>query len=367
MNENEMPESQLPIRSPFASWGISLILHSLMILVLALLISQSQTAETKGEDDGKGSVTELERSVQLVKVQPQYETLTDSSDQSSDSAKSDTTEQVSERADSSPDSSLADALPNVSDNELTDVFNSPTTPQLPGLSPSENFSSASQMTQTLTNQMIGSTGFTEAELQQIRDEQQRIIASQRKTVGPPATVSMFGGSPTTGHRFVFVIDRSKSMGSQGLNALEMAATQLESQLKDLGENHEVQIVAYHHRPVVMGRRALVKMTEEKKQEVPQFLRSLPALGGTDHETAIFAGLSFEPDVLFLLTDGDLPILTTNQLKDIHQHAEGTRIHCIRFGTKEPKSDEPHFMERLAVENGGTYRFINVLEPIWNPR
>ena len=54
----------------------------------------------------------------------------------------------------------------------------------------------------------------------LREERARLQA--RKPVGPVGEVSLFGSEPAQGRSFVFVIDRSKSMGGKGLNALVAA-------------------------------------------------------------------------------------------------------------------------------------------------
>ena len=44
--------------------------------------------------------------------------------------------------------------------------------------------------------------------------------------GAKAEVSLFGSKAATGHRFVFLLDRSKSMGSQGLGVMDESGRQL---------------------------------------------------------------------------------------------------------------------------------------------
>ena len=72
--------------------------------------------------------------------------------------------------------------------------------------------------------------------------------------GPPTSVSLFGSAPAVGHTFVFVIDRSKSMGSRVLNALAAAEKELISALEKLESNHRFEIVAYHNRPVFFSQK-----------------------------------------------------------------------------------------------------------------
>lgn len=176
--------------------------------------------------------------------------------------------------------------------------------------------------------------------------------------GPVADVSLFGSAPATGRTFVFAIDRSNSMGGEGLGALSLAEQEFHVALRALEPIHKFQIVAYHHKRVFFGDRQLLPATEANKQRVSQFMRGLAAFGGTDHLMALTAALSFDPDVIFLLTDGGDPRLTGAHLSQVRRRAGGTTIHCIQFGFGPLQDDDP-FMERLARENGGGYQYVDV--------
>jgi len=52
--------------------------------------------------------------------------------------------------------------------------------------------------------------------------EQEALRKAKGARGPLARIRLFGGAPATGRSFVFLIDRSKSMGSQGLGALAAA-------------------------------------------------------------------------------------------------------------------------------------------------
>lgn len=179
--------------------------------------------------------------------------------------------------------------------------------------------------------------------------------------GPVTDVSLFGSAPATGRTFVFVVDRSNSMGGDGLGALALAEREFIRALAALEPTHKFQIVAYHHSRVFFGERELVAATDANKRRVSQFMRGLAAFGGTDHLMALTAALSFDPDVVFLLTDGGDPRLTNAHLARVRKRARPkTTIHCIQFGFGSLQDDNP-FMERLARENGGSYQYVDVSE------
>ena len=68
-----------------------------------------------------------------------------------------------------------------------------------------------------------------------------------RPTGPKATIHIFDSPPVAGHSFVFVIDRSASMGAGGLGAIGAAAKELAAQLKSLSADQKVQVVAYNNR------------------------------------------------------------------------------------------------------------------------
>ncbi|HHM12370.1 MAG TPA: VWA domain-containing protein [Planctomycetaceae bacterium] len=175
--------------------------------------------------------------------------------------------------------------------------------------------------------------------------------------GPTAKLSVFGSGYAEGNSFVFVIDRSKSMGSDGLGVLSQAKTELMQALETLDERHKFQVVAYHHDRVYLDRAGLLPATPDNRQRVAGFFDGLAAFGGTDHELALFAALGMKPDVIFLLTDGGSPGLTPGQLADIVRTANRmqTTIHCIQFGFGP--APEKSFMLDLARKTGGSYRYV----------
>jgi len=177
--------------------------------------------------------------------------------------------------------------------------------------------------------------------------------------GPAGEVSLFGSSEASGRNFVFVIDRSKSMGGQGLNALSTAGKQLDLAISRLLENHRFQVIAYHDKPVFFPDRTMARAIPGNRQRLKTFFSGLVAFGATDHELAVLAGLRVKPDVLFLLTDGGSPDLTRVQLDRIRQRTGGlTAIHCIQFGFG-PLQDSMTFMRKLAMENRGQFHYVDM--------
>lgn len=179
--------------------------------------------------------------------------------------------------------------------------------------------------------------------------------------GGKGRTSLFG-LPGEGYKFVYVFDRSGSMGGEGRESLRAVKAELIKSLEHLDTVHQFQIIFYNERPVVFnptgtpGRLAFA--TDENKQRAVRFLDSIAAVGGTEHDDALRQAIRLRPDVIFFLTDADEPKLTPGQLTKIRSLAAGTIINAIEFGTG-PKAEGQSFLEDLAKQNGGGYVYIDV--------
>ena len=185
------------------------------------------------------------------------------------------------------------------------------------------------------------------------------LRKARAARGSSTRLSVFGGRAAEGRSFVFLIDRSRSMGNQGLGALEAAERELLRALEPLRSTHQFQVIAYHHKCVFLTARKLLRATEENKAALAGHVSGLAAFGATEHEMALMSGLYLEPDVIFLLTDGGDPELDDAQLGRIYKLARGrTTIHCVQFGFG-PLREPDNFLYRLAAQNGGGYGYVDM--------
>ncbi len=185
--------------------------------------------------------------------------------------------------------------------------------------------------------------------------------SRPVAVGGKATVGVFG-TKGEGYKFVYVFDRSGSMGGSGRNALEAAKAELLASLRALEQTHQFQIIFYNDRVSKFNPTGdpdrLVFATEQNKQAAARFLSTITADGGTQHEAALSAAIKLRPDVIFFLTDADDPKLYPAQLQRIHRMANGITINTIEFGYG-PRVDDDNFLVRLARENGGQHAYFDV--------
>ncbi|MBN1394916.1 MAG: VWA domain-containing protein [Pirellulales bacterium] len=172
----------------------------------------------------------------------------------------------------------------------------------------------------------------------------------------------FFGVVGEGYKFVFVIDRSASMGGDGANALQAVKAELSECLKNLDSVHQFQFIFYNQRPALFnpagrpGRLAFA--TEENKRHAERFIGSITASGGTNHEDALRMALGMRPDVIFFLTDADEPTLETKQLEKIVRMAAGIVVNAVEFGPG-PKPAGSSFLAELARRSGGGYAYVDL--------
>lgn len=181
-------------------------------------------------------------------------------------------------------------------------------------------------------------------------------------LGSKARTSVYG-IVGEGETFVYVFDRSGSMGGGGDSPLAAAKAQLLASLEDLGQTHRFQIIFYNQDPTIMNippaGGSLVFATEQNKLLARRFVESIRATGGTEHESALTLALKLRPDVIFFLTDADEPVMTPVQLARIARRNGGrTSIHTIEFGVGPPARRD-NFLRRLAQENAGQYVYVDV--------
>jgi len=186
-------------------------------------------------------------------------------------------------------------------------------------------------------------------------------------VGGRARTKVYG-IEADGFKFVYVFDRSGSMGGSGNNSpLVSAKMQLLASLEPLQENHQFQIIFYNEKPIMFGLAGhpdkLVFGTRSNKRSAEQFVQAVAADGGTRHEEALWAALRLQPDVIFFLTDADQPAMSATSLERIKRaNSGGCSINTIEFGPG-PQVRKDNFLVQLARENNGHYKYIDVARPL----
>jgi len=185
-----------------------------------------------------------------------------------------------------------------------------------------------------------------------------------KKPGPPrprVRLVLFDGVEAEGNRFVFVLDRSKSMGAAQLAILHEARREILAQIDRLDARHAFQIIAYNNRPDRFNRGGLLPATDQNKRQAHKFVEGVTAAGGTKHYLAIASALrnTPPPDAIFVLTDADEPHPTGGELAELVRRAAGRcSISVVQFG-QGPLDASANFFTRLASETGGVHGYLDV--------
>ena len=172
----------------------------------------------------------------------------------------------------------------------------------------------------------------------------------------------FLGVEATGSKFVFVVDRSGSMG--GVRWMQ-ARQELVNSIRSLSESQEFFIVLYNHQASTMlgllgDELQLIKASKDNLDKVEQWLYRQTPGGNTSPRNAMRIALSLEPDAVYLMSDGEFRDGTVEDLQKRNRHRKGERrgmvktvVHCISF---KSLSGAPT-LQLIARQNNGSYAFV----------
>ncbi len=175
----------------------------------------------------------------------------------------------------------------------------------------------------------------------------------------------FFGIGAKAKRFVYVIDASESMHEH--RAMQVARDELWESLQELTESATFQVVFFNLKQHALSRRGerpkMLAATASNLRLAKQFLNGIQPDSGTDRLTALTHALSFDPDVIFLLTDADAPEFTPKDLADIRRlNRRKAVINIVEFG-KQLDIGRDNFLKALARQHGGSHRYHNLVSPV----
>ena len=162
----------------------------------------------------------------------------------------------------------------------------------------------------------------------------------------------FFGTRAAGGSFVFVVDCSGSMqGPRFARALQ----ELESAILQLSPRQRFYVFFYNGSAIPLfdphPAAELLYASQERRVEARRWIHSRTAGGDTKPQEALRRALDMRPDVIFFLTDGEIPP-ESREVADRYNLA-GTKIHTTGFTSRQGEET----LKGIARDSGGTYRYI----------
>lgn len=173
------------------------------------------------------------------------------------------------------------------------------------------------------------------------------------------TTHDFHGIKSTGSRLIFIIDSSKSMRSK----FDEAKSELHRSLRSLNTNQSVAVYFYDQRlylPINQsGSQSSfpAPVTPEWIETLIRWSAARPMDAGGSPQQALTEALKAEPDIIYLLSDGefsrDVIDRTTQMNTTVDGFGDRRRrcvIHCISYST----TSDGGTLKQLAAQNGGSF-------------
>ena len=173
----------------------------------------------------------------------------------------------------------------------------------------------------------------------------------------------FGELRGRGRRFVYVIDRSKSMRWPDELPMRYALSEARSSIESLDPKKgalKFQLILYNHDARAFGTGRLLDVTPANQHAVAAYLDAVQADGGTDPLTALEMAIQLKPDVIFFLTDADEEIqpMVLARIREARIRSRVDQIHVMEFGQADAK--RRYSYKKLAEQNNGIHIFKDIL-------
>ena len=172
--------------------------------------------------------------------------------------------------------------------------------------------------------------------------------------GPdPGLGAAFFGSQGAGKTFVYIVDMSGSMfGAR----FERARKELISSIAKLKPEQQFYVFFFSDQtfPLFYPKPAkgLLPATKSNRDKATRWIRAREPGGLTNPIASLRESLAMKPDVIFLLTDGEVDD-PANLRELILKNNKGSTIHTIAFENE----DGAVTLESIAKENKGSFRFV----------
>jgi hypothetical protein len=164
---------------------------------------------------------------------------------------------------------------------------------------------------------------------------------------PPWNRASFFGIAARGRFFVFVLDQSGSMVDEG--RIARATIELRRSVEALQDPQRFEVIFYNDEATAMPGGPIPRVADRRnKAMLRSWLGTIEPEGGTSPRRAVLQALALRPDAVFLLSDGDFPEGTVEDIADANPRK--VPIHCIDMAGGLAGDALP----RIAAASGGKY-------------
>lgn len=176
-----------------------------------------------------------------------------------------------------------------------------------------------------------------------------------------APVSSFFGQTGNAYRVVYVVDVSASL----MIYIDDIIREMRDSIRGLIPTQKFHIVLARPRQVEeLPPRRLVPAIARYKKEADAFLATIdriPKPGKADPIEAMRRAFAVEPDLIYLLSDGDyadIEDLLEGELQRLNARKD-VCITAIGFHPPRPAGDKPELLQRIAQWHNGHFRLVEM--------
>lgn len=159
-----------------------------------------------------------------------------------------------------------------------------------------------------------------------------------------------------GGRYVFIVDASKSMNhpypGPARTRFGRAKYELWQTILRMQPEQRFFILFFNTQPAPMPSAVMRPGGRDGNEDLFRWTADFPATGGTDPQAAVLLALQLQPDVIYLLTDGQFNFRVVHESAKVNTRR--VRIDTISLGDDIGS----RVLQDLAARNGGTYRHVD---------
>lgn len=165
----------------------------------------------------------------------------------------------------------------------------------------------------------------------------------------------FFGIGSRGTRFAYIVDISGSMETN--QKWTLARKELERSIEGLPDFAYFHVALYSSGAVVPDwQDGWNRARRLETLRLHRWLSGIAPSGSTEPLSAFYEVFSLDvlPDVIYFMTDGQIPSQTPVEVLRLNSRGKMVVIHTIAFGDESGRE----FLQRIAEDSGGTYRFVS---------